>query len=190
MIFGEALFLRTEETKNIPKPPFPKHTPFSPEGTATIEPLKIHVFDDFLCEYCAENFTKVLLPLRDSEEVQKKNAEIIFHHIPIHGEQSEIMGKAGICAFAQGKYWEFAEEFFPVQKKTVWTARKAIANVGGSSTEMNTCLNAESTQIHFDNDVVFAREKNVRATPTIIIGKEIFEGIVPLENLERAVRRN
>lgn len=192
IIFENSIPIAKNDAKTTKDTPTsPVEPRLSSEQTFAIEEEKntLHVFDDFFCEYCKENFYQALLPLKESPLLTTENIEVVFHTVSKEKEASLPLAKASICTKEQEKEWEFREKVFATNTKTEQEIRNILAEIEMNMTEFENCYTSEITLSQAEKSYTIAQEKGVLATPTILFGKKRLEGASPKENIERLLRK-
>ena len=77
-------------------------------------PLKMVQYEDFQCPFCLR-YTVDQEPALIREYVKTGKLQIEFKHLPILGSESVRSAQAGVCAAAQGKFWELKSRLFTAQ---------------------------------------------------------------------------
>jgi predicted DsbA family dithiol-disulfide isomerase len=134
--------------------------------------MKITIFSDFQCPYCAR-----VAPMM--EEVQKRlgwKVAIQFKHFPLKFHQeARPAARASQCAHRQGRFWDFHDELFEHQE-SLGTAffEKTAQKLKLDMTAFGTCLSEKGTDDAVDRDMKEAREAGLKGTPSIYVnGREV-----------------
>jgi protein-disulfide isomerase len=150
---------------------------FSDAGSPTLgdwenAPMKVTVFSDFQCPYCAR-----VAPMM--EEVQRRlgwKVAIKFRHFPLSVHQeARPAARASQCAHKQGRFWDFHDELFGHQELLgaelfEQTARKLKLDMKA----FEACLTEAGTNAVVDRDMEEARKAGLKGTPNIYVnGREV-----------------
>ena len=75
-------------------------------------PLWVVIFSDFQCPYCKRWHDATDAVLRE-RYVKTGKVRLAFLNFPLRSHQhAQPAGEAAMCAAAQGKFWEFHDNFF------------------------------------------------------------------------------
>lgn len=168
---------------NIATPKEKKDTPKPAAFSGT--KVQIEVFSDFQCPYCAR-FSRTIEALLEREDL-----EIVFRHYPL-GYHSFARGaaSAALCAGEQGKFWAMHKAIFAHNDNLGLDNLKILAkDLGLDLSAFGECVEASATNEKIEADIARGREKGVNKTPTTFVNGEKVEGNVPLENLEKIIRK-
>lgn len=98
--------------------------------------------------------------------------------------------RAGICATKQGGFWQFADRAFATRGQREDADMEAIARgIGLDVATFAACIDAPETVAALADDIAWAHEAGVRATPTVFVNGRQMEGAMDADRLDRAVAR-
>jgi protein-disulfide isomerase len=150
----------------------------NPAGSITV----IEFFD-YQCGYC-KKITPDLKALIDDN----KDVKLVLREFPILGEASIFAAKAALASRAQGKYVEFHNKLMGVDGHLNQEQMMNIAKSVGLDT---TRLTADMESIDVDTEIRknyrLAQMLGIQSTPTILIGKKLYQGAMGLDNMSKAV---
>ena len=149
-------------------------------------PVRVDVYADFQCPYCARAAREVIAPLM-AQDVAEGRMRIVFHNFAFLGAESRWAAEAAVCAAAQGRFWPFHDRLFAEHRgENVGTFRPerlvAMARDEGLGVEaFQRCLEQRSARSLVEASYEEGRRRGVRATPTFIVNGRLVEGLVPVE---------
>jgi protein-disulfide isomerase len=142
-------------------------------------------FFDYHCPYCkavAEPLAQLLK--------EDKGIRLVLKEFPILGDDSRLASKAALAAVAQGKYWEFHQALLDHRGAFDTDTIKAIAaRVGLDPKKLLADMGDAKTEPLIDANRKLADSLDVGATPTFIIGDQVIEGAVPLDQLRAMIKK-
>jgi protein-disulfide isomerase len=159
--------------------------PDSPVAGNPMGDVTVVEFFDYHCPYC-----KVVAgPLQQLIQ-EDKGVRLVLKEFPILGEDSGLASQAALAAVAQGKYWAFHQALMEFRGKFTMDVIKALATKVGldpAKLEADMALPQIEPQISATHKL--AQTLNISATPTFIIGDQVVEGAVPLEQLKELIKK-
>jgi protein-disulfide isomerase len=153
----------------------------SPAKGRADAPVVIVEFSDFECPFCAR-YVRDTLPRLEREYVDTGKVRYVFRHYPIQSIHPRAMGaaQAGVCAAAQGKFWELHAELFANQRALQPESLTAAAQKLGLNVDtFRLCQAAQasaSAAIKLDLDE--GTRAVISGTPTFFLGTLTKEGRV------------
>lgn len=152
--------------------------------------IVIHEYMDYNCASCY--LTNVSLKRLVSE---LDNILIIQHNLPLDGECNPLVKKGhdGSCRMAryaiaarkQGKYWEANEVLFektPSSEKEILKLLKQVKGI--NIKQLKKDANSEEVKNELTAEITEALDKQIEATPTVIINMEKITGNMPYYDLK------
>ncbi len=160
--------------------------------------IRIVVFSDFECPHCrkaAFTISSALHPLKD-------RVFLVFKHFPLDSSCNSLLqyklhahacelARAGYCANAKGKFWEFHDRvFFNMDEEDI---KKGTDYIKGqlkdllTASEFDSCQKSSAAMKNTEQDIRLGSDLGVKGTPTVYInGKQV---TIPLsvENLQKLV---
>jgi protein-disulfide isomerase len=127
--------------------------------------------------------------------IKSGDVNFIYKDLPLNGQSSIMASEASYCAQKQNHYWQYHDKLYNNWggENTGWITQDALIGFAIESgldlNEFNSCMkNSEFKQKVLDNEQ-FAREINIRATPSFLIfsDKEVYRiiGAQPFEKFEQ-----
>ncbi len=143
-------------------------------------PVKVVLFEDFLCPHCA-SFTESILPQLKREYSDNENVAFFFINFPLgsFGPPSIASALAGECVYEQSNeaFWEFKTVLMRSQRNVNYTA-KGLAELadqyvsGLNVEELETCIeeNRHSEKVSNDREIASSAASS---TPAILVNGEL-----------------
>ncbi len=152
----------------------------NPNGDVTIVE-----FFDYHCPYCKA----VAAPLQQLI-TDDKGVRLVLKEFPILGEDSILASQAALAAARQGKYWAFHQALMEHRGKFDMEVIKAIAaKTGLDPVKLAVDMGAQKIDPQISANHKLAKALDVSATPTFVIGDQVVEGAVPLEQLKDLIQK-
>jgi protein-disulfide isomerase len=154
---------------------------------STAEPVKLIVYSDFECAYCAQ-FAETVKQAR--KEFGDKLA-VVFRHYPLVDAHpnSLLAAEASECAADQGKFWEMHDALFAAERAgslNADTISTAADNVRLSKTDFLDCIAKSKYREKILDEVKEAKAATVSGSPTAFINGELITGANPYEDGTRS----
>jgi len=156
-------------------------------------PVWFVVASDFQCPYCKQFHDQSLDSIRQRYVATGKiRIAYINYPLPMHGNAVPA-ARAAMCAGAQAKFWQLHDALFTTQK--AWAEKHpatavidsvAVA-VGVDTAAMHACEGRPSVQALIDADQERAQQAGVKATPTVLVGRQLIEGAQPFSTYRAAI---
>lgn len=144
-------------------------------------PVKVILFENFLCEHCRLFESEAFGPLK-RDYIDTGRVEAYYVNLAWGDETALTAGRAGECAFAQNPeaFWEYKRALFAAQGADGWaTLAKVLAvaeGVAGLEPQiLETCITQGETQAEVARDLELADYVGVTGTPSVIVGDQGFE---------------
>ena len=155
------------------------------EGQPTLgntrAPVKVVLFENFLCERCKLFETDVFEPLK-RDYVDTGKVEVYYVNLAWGDDTAVTAGRAGECAFEQNPaaFWPYKSALFAAQGADGWATLDKVLSVAGSveglePTALKTCITEGQTQPEVTRDMTLADYVGVTGTPSVIIGNRGLE---------------
>jgi len=142
-------------------------------------------FFDYHCPYCkavAEPLAQLLK--------EDKGVRLVLKEFPILGDDSHLAAKAALAAVSQGKYWEFHQALLDHRGTFDMDTIKAIAGkVGIDAEKLAADMGNAKLEPMIATNRKLADALDISATPTFVIGNEVVEGAVPLDQLKALIKK-
>ena len=159
--------------------------PATPVAGNPMGDVTVVEFFDYHCPYCKA----VASPLAKLVE-EDKGVRLVMKEFPILGPDSLLASKAALAAVDQGKYWEFHQALMEHRGQFDMDVIKTIAaNVGLDPVKLEADMDKAKTQPQISANHKLAETLNITATPTFIIGDQVVEGAVPLDQLKDLIQK-
>ena len=159
--------------------------PASPVAGNAMGDVTVVEFFDYHCPYC-KAVAEPLQQLLDGD----KGIRLVLKEFPILGDESVLASRAALASVAQGKYWPFHQALLAHRGSLDDNTIDAIAkNVGIDVTKMRADMADSKTGPLIAANHTLADALDVGATPTFVIGGQIVEGAVPLDQLKALIKK-
>lgn len=158
-------------------------------------PVQIMEWADYECPACAQ-FATITEPDVRKRLIETGLASYRFFDFPLEQHRNTVgASTAAACAGDQGKYWEMHDRLFAGQMEWNTQATSSPKKVfEGYAREIG--LDAGAWESCFDSDKHARRiqanraegeRRQVRSTPTFIVGKRMIPGALPYDMLKALV---
>lgn len=143
------------------------------------------VFTDYACGFC-----RASLPDIDRLVREDKRLKVVFRELPIISPQSRDAAIMALAAARQGKYDAFHHAMFAASSLDP-SAIAAAAEKAGVVTDGSADATANEAlfQRELDSNLAIATQLQLNATPTWVIGDQLFQGQVGYDTLRRAIAK-
>lgn len=142
-------------------------------------------FFDYHCPYCKA----VASPLQQLLQ-EDKGVRLVLKEFPILGQDSILASHAALAAVGQGKYWEFHQALMEHRGAFDMDVIKTLAaKVGIDPAKLEADMGKQQIEPLISANHKLAETLDVSATPTFVIGDQVVEGAVPLEQLKALIQK-
>ena len=122
---------------------------------------------------------------------RNKDIKIVFIDFPILSETSYLAAKGALAAFEQGAYFKYHTELLKRNREFSETYIIEVANdLKLDLNKFKKDMKSELVREKLENNIEFARDLNIRGTPSFIINKKIHPGAYDLNKLEEIIKEN
>jgi protein-disulfide isomerase len=140
-------------------------------------PLKVILFENFMCEYC-KGFEEEVFPELKRDYIDTGKIEVYYVNLAWGSEQAELSALAGECAYRQDEatFWQFKSDVYRAQGS--WQTLDDLLNVAGATMEvepLRQCVEEQRYASEVQRDLELADKVGVQGTPSIIVGNQGFE---------------
>ena len=142
-------------------------------------PVKLIMFENFLCEHC-KAFEEEVFPQLERDYVDTGKVEVYYVNLAWGEERARLAGLAGECAYRQdeGAFWNYKTALYEAQQ--TWQDLDDLVMLATSSeldtAALRTCLEEERYQDEVQRDLDLADEVGVQGTPSLVIGDQGLQG--------------
>jgi protein-disulfide isomerase len=159
--------------------------PATPVAGNPMGDVTVVEFFDYHCPYCKA----VASPLQKLTE-EDKGVRLVMKEFPILGQDSILASQAALASVGQGKYWEFHQALMEHRGKFDMEVIKAIAEkVGLDPAKLEADMQSDKIKPMLSANHDLAQTLGIGATPTFIIGDQVVEGAVPLDQLKDLIKK-
>lgn len=143
------------------------------------------VFTDYACGFCRASVPDVDRLVRED-----KRLKVVFRELPIIAPQSRDAAIMALAAARQGKYDAFHHAMFAsgsLDKAAIAAAAEKVGVVTDGSADAT--ANEALFQRELDSNLAIATQLQLNATPTWIVGDQLFQGQIGYDALKQAVAK-
>jgi protein-disulfide isomerase len=159
--------------------------PATPVAGNPMGDVTIVEFFDYHCPYCKA----VASPLQKLIE-SDKGVRLVMKEFPILGPDSLLASQAALASVGQGKYWEFHQALMEHRGQFDMEVIKTIAaKVGLDPAKLEADMDKQKIQPQISANHKLAETLSISATPTFIIGDQVVEGAVSLDQLKDLIQK-
>ncbi|MBA3940026.1 MAG: disulfide bond formation protein DsbA [Sphingopyxis sp.] len=143
------------------------------------------VFTDYACGFCRASVPDVDRLIRED-----KRLKVVFRELPIIAPQSRDAAVMALAAARQGRYDAFHHAMF-ASRSLDPAAIAAAAEKAGVVTDGSADATANEAlfQRELDSNLAIATQLQLNATPTWIVGDQLFQGQIGYDALRRAIAK-
>lgn len=155
-------------------------------------PVTMVVFGDYQCHF-HKKFSTETRPQIEEKYVKNGKVKIVFRDFAFVGDESNWAAEAANCAFDQGKYVEYAEKLYQIQKGHDPTAfsqdnlKKLAKDLSLDTNQFNQCFDSGKYVQEVKEDFEEAKELGVSGTPTVFINGRKLAGAQPFKEFEKII---
>ncbi|MFN7029516.1 MAG: thioredoxin domain-containing protein [Sphingopyxis sp.] len=143
------------------------------------------VFTDYACGFCRASVPDVDRLIRED-----KRLKVVFRELPIIAPQSRDAAIMALAAARQGKYDAFHHAMFAsgsLDKSAIAAAAAKVGVVTDGTADAT--ANEALFQRELDSNLAIATQLQLNATPTWIVGNQLFQGQIGYDGLKQAVAK-
>ncbi len=143
------------------------------------------VFTDYACGFCRASVPDVDRLIREDRRVK-----VVFRELPIIAPQSRDAALMALAAARQGKYDAFHHAMFAsgsLDKSAIAAAAAKVGVVTDGTADAT--ANEALFQRELDSNLAIATQLQLNATPTWIVGNQLFQGQIGYDGLKQAVAK-
>lgn len=142
-------------------------------------PIKIILFENFMCDHCRV-FETVVFPQLKRDYIDIGEVQAIYINLAWGEEQAELAALAGECAYRQNEqaFWAFKQQLYQAQGNWQTVADlKTLADVVPEldSDQLARCTVEAETQDEVARDLALADYVGVSGTPSLVVGNQGYE---------------
>lgn len=143
------------------------------------------VFTDYACGFCRASVPDVDRLIREDRRLK-----VVFRELPIIAPQSRDAALMALAAARQGKYDAFHHAMFAASSLDKTAIAAAAAKVGVvTDGTADATANEALFQRELDSNLAIATQLQLNATPTWIVGDQLFQGQIGYDALKQAVAK-
>lgn len=181
-----------QPNQNMPAPTAPAPiVNFSDlEGKASQGPANAAItlveFSDFHCPFCS----KATPTIEQLMAAYPGKIRRVWRHYPLPFHQgADRTHMASECAHEQGKFWEFHNKAFEMQKdlQKPETVDEIAKQIGLDKKKFDACLSSNKYKDFIQKEIAKGNESGVRGTPSFFLNGRILVGALPLDQFKNMV---
>jgi len=148
-------------------------------------PITILMFIDFQCPFCQASFPV----LKEVIDTYDSAIHIVFKHYPITSIHPDAFraAQASMCAYAQGRFWEFHDTVFSVRaldESSLYT----YAEISGTNLlTFERCMQSNTYDQMINQDLEDGLTIGIRGTPTYLVNGRVIEGSPDIEGWRQLI---
>lgn len=157
-----------------------------PNPTAVV---RITVFSDFQCPFCAR-----LVPVLDSAlaDSQVPAVSIRFRHLPLEAIHpfARTAARAAVCADRVGRFEPLHDSLFASQAligSRSWGDWGRVAGISDTAS-FAACINASASGGPVAEDLAVAQRLEITGTPALLVNDKLFAGLPSVLGLRAMIR--
>lgn len=148
------------------------NTAGSPTRGPADAPVTIALFTDFECPYCR----KVEPLIAQVQEKNAKNVKVVFKNMPLQFHKfADPAARAALAADMQGKFWEFHDELFALEKLTIEIIENIAVKLELDVDKWKKDMESLEVRKRINTDVQDAQKAGVTGTPTVFINGRLLK---------------
>jgi protein-disulfide isomerase len=138
-----------------------------PSRGAPNAPVTVVVFSDLQCPSCGANHSMI----EETVNSYGNQVRLVYRDFPLAmHENARKAAEAAAAAFAQGKYFEYAEVLFKNQKALdVASLKKYATEVGLNRVRFDAALDSGAYAAEVNHDIADGQQYGITGTPTIFV---------------------
>ena len=160
----------------------------SPAPTARIAPagqeINIVEFFDYRCGYC-----KRVLHILNKVAAENPNVRVVYKELPILGPESILAARAALAVANQGQYVKFHNALMNSPSVDMDTIERLAKEAGVDSVKMKADMGSNEISAILAKNVSLAGALHIGATPTFIIGSELYPGAMDEDGFKRMIAK-
>jgi protein-disulfide isomerase len=149
-------------------------------------PVTIVEFSDFHCPYCRRAHPVIQQLLAKYGD----RVRLVYKDMPLDNlhPDARAASEAGLCAAAQGKFWEFHDKLFATDPdSSPATLNRLAQEVGIDVAPFEACYKERRFKAQVEASVQDGSRLGVTGTPTFFINGRNVTGALPLESFAKVV---
>jgi len=184
----DALIARLEQAHEVTYKLEPQRVEVAAVGPAKgpeNAPVVIVEFSDFECPYCAR-----LAPTVDQVvATYGDKVRVVFRQFPLNFHpHAQKAAEASLCAYEQGKFWEFHDSIFQNQQQIAVDNLKVKATeLGLNGEQFNACVDSGKFAQQVASDVQEGSQAGVSGTPALFVNGRFINGAVPFADIAKVI---
>lgn len=146
--------------------------------------ISIVEFFDYRCGYC-----KRVLDILTKVAAENPNVRVVYKELPILGPESIVAAKAALAVANQGQYVKFHNALMKSSAVDIDTIERLAKEAGVDPVKMKADMGSKEISAIIAKNISLAGALNIGATPTFIIGKELYPGALDEAGFKRMIAK-
>lgn len=148
-------------------------------------PVKMILFENFLCDHC-KAFEAEVFPRIRSEFIDTGQVQAFYINLAWGSQNATTAGLAGECAYTQDEeaFWDYKSALYAAQSdhSGEWATTSNLVNIARDSAptlaadDLRSCIEEERYLTEVQRDLELGDTVGVSGTPSVIIGNLGYEG--------------
>ena len=155
--------------------------------------MKIFLFSDHQCPYCAKFFNDILKVAKEFDG----QVVLVYKDFPLEfHQQSKNAALAARCAKEQDKFWEMSNRLYKTQN--TWGKlndeqankffKKQAVSLKMNPEDFNKCLDEKKYEKEISDSVSEAQDFGITGTPALFVNDQFVGGLVPAQQLKQIIQ--
>ena len=147
--------------------------------------VDVVIFYDHNCGYC-----RSLWPVIEKASTQEDGIRIVVREYPILSNESHAAALGALAVYQQGHYDQLQNELEKAEGGVDGAVIRSIAaKMGLDMAAFDAFIDSDVAKDEISKSYALARSLGIRWTPAVIIGDEVFPGLVDAKAIRDAVQR-
>ncbi len=151
------------------------------EGAANGDVTLVEFFD-YACGYCRSSIADVNKLLAED-----KNLKVVYHDMPVLGEQSVVAARASLALAKSGNFLKFHKAIYGAGRPSDEGINAALTVAGVNPLQTRAAGQSAEVEGQLSKIATVQRALNLTGTPSWIIGDRLIVGAVGYRELKAAI---
>lgn len=151
------------------------------EGAADADVTLVEFFD-YACGYCRQAVADV-----DRLLAEDKKLKVVYHEMPVLGEQSIIAARHSIALAKSGNFIAFHKALYGAGRPTDAGIAAAVTAAGADPATIRAAAMGKDVEEQLGRAVNLQRQLGLDGTPAWVVGDKVISGAVGYEALKKAI---
>lgn len=141
-------------------------------------------FFDYRCGFC-----KRVLATLSKISAANPNVRLVYKEMPILGPESVMASRAALAVAKQGKYLKFHNALMASSAVNMASIEKIAGELGVDVAKMKSDMESAQVNAIIEKNLALGATLEVQATPTFIIGSELYSGAMDEAGFLQMIQR-